>query len=114
VHGEKGVAWLLTLPHLLEKYATQWELNLVQPEVGAFIRNPMPELMTLSNVKNILQSRIDLFSEVLGFEKKRVWAWSFSQSVLAAGWLFEDHQKGWESWITLAEMLLTMEKKCFK
>ena len=78
-------------------------------EVGAFIRNPMPDLMAFPNVKDMLHDRIDLFSETLRFERKRVWAWSFSQTVLAAWWLFEDRQEGWESWLNLAEVLLEME-----
>lgn len=61
-------------------------------EVGAFIRNPMSELFTFNeeDIKNILQNRIKLFSEFLRFDEKRIFQWTYVQSVLATCWALED------------------------
>ena len=55
-------------------------------EVGAFIRNPVPELLQQRNARHILQNRIDYFSKSFGFERQRLIEWSFVQSVLAGCW----------------------------
>jgi streptomycin 6-kinase len=53
----------------------------------------------------ILDRRIHLFSEILGFERDRIRAWGFAQAVLSAVWTVEDHGYGWESAIRYAELL---------
>lgn len=74
-------------------------------EVGAFIRNPMPTLITNMDTKKILTRRIDLLAELTGFDRKRLLGWSFYQAVLAAIWCFEDMGKGFEPFIRCAEVL---------
>lgn len=59
-------------------------------EVGAFIRNPMPKLLTHSSPKEIIQQRIHLFGQYLSIDPCRLEQWSYVQAVLAACWMIED------------------------
>lgn len=59
-------------------------------EVGAFIRNPMPELLQHSDVKEIVARRLKVFSDLLQVDKERLKQWSYVQAVLAACWALED------------------------
>ncbi len=63
-------------------------------EVAGFMRNPYPGVMKLQNVKAIMKNRIDVFSGILYLEKRRIWGWSFAQTTLASGWVFEDQHSG--------------------
>jgi streptomycin 6-kinase len=59
-------------------------------EVAAFIRNPMPELLTHADAPNIIQGRITRFAEVLEVPSQRILDWCFVQAVLAWVWVLED------------------------
>ncbi|MFM8454170.1 MAG: aminoglycoside phosphotransferase family protein [Gammaproteobacteria bacterium] len=59
-------------------------------EVAAFIRNPMPELLTHADAPNIIQGRITRFSELLELPSQRILDWCFVQAVLAWVWAIED------------------------
>ena len=74
-------------------------------EVGALLRNPMPELLQSERPKRLLARRLDILSERLGFERERLVGWGTAQAVLAAWWSLEDHGRDWEKWITCAELL---------
>ena len=77
-------------------------------EVGAFLRNPMPDLLSWSGLDRILKKRVLVFSELLGIDKQRIAGWGFSQAVLSAIWSLEDHSSGWEGAIEVAHVLRTM------
>lgn len=55
-------------------------------EVGRFIMNPFPDLLQHADAKEIIKTRIDIFSEIFGFEKQRLLDWVFVQAVLSACW----------------------------
>ena len=74
-------------------------------EVGAFIRNPMPELAGRTDLEELLQRRVSTMAKYLGFDSQRVWGWSYSQAVLAAVWSIEDKSDDWLSWIGIARAL---------
>ena len=59
-------------------------------EVAAFIRNPMPELLTIDTVENIIHHRIDLFATILDVAQQRILDWCFVQAVLSWCWAIED------------------------
>ena len=80
-------------------------------DVGALLRNPMPGLLTRSQPDRILARRLDQLAEELGFERGRVLGWGLAQAVLAAWWSYEDHARGWESWIACGELLSTLQRK---
>jgi streptomycin 6-kinase len=59
-------------------------------EVAAFIRNPMPELLTAHNGEEMIQNRIKVFAHLLNIPAKRILDWCFVQAVLAWVWALED------------------------
>jgi streptomycin 6-kinase len=74
-------------------------------EVGAFLRNPMPDLLQLPGWKEILEERVDAFSELMEIDRKRIAGWGFSQAVLSGIWSLEDHGRGWEGALEVAAIL---------
>jgi streptomycin 6-kinase len=59
-------------------------------EVAAFIRNPIPDLLSVQNAADIIQNRIAIFSDSLNIPKARIAGWCFVQAVLAWVWAIED------------------------
>ena len=59
-------------------------------EVAAFIRNPIPQLLTHANATSIIKRRIAQFSERLKLPAPRIHDWCYVQSVLAWVWAIED------------------------
>lgn len=51
-------------------------------EMGAFLRNPLNQNLTIEN----LQQRLQIIHETLGLDMARVKNWAFCQAVLAAIW----------------------------
>lgn len=72
-------------------------------EVGAWLRNPLPQIARVSNLKKVLQTRVDIFVDRLGFDRARIIAWAFVQAVLAAWWCVEDCGEGLQSLLACAE-----------
>ena len=60
-------------------------------ETGAFIRNPMPDIFFAPDLSRLLDKRIRLFAEELGFDPVRIYGWATAQAVLSAWWTFEDN-----------------------
>lgn len=59
-------------------------------EVAAFIRNPMPELLTHDDAQKIIHNRITRFAVLLELPAKRILDWCFVQAVLSWVWAIED------------------------
>jgi streptomycin 6-kinase len=74
-------------------------------EVGAFLRNYLPQDLNAPQAGRILRRRIDQFAEELGFDRQRLGAWGLAQAVLSAWWSIEDHGYGWEQAMACAELL---------
>jgi streptomycin 6-kinase len=68
-------------------------------EVGALMRNPRPQPAA------VLARRADILAEILEIDRGRLLAWSLAQAVLSAWWSVEDHGRGWEGAIEVAETL---------
>ncbi len=73
-------------------------------EVGAWLRNPFPDILGLSDPAALLARRIDQFVEGTGFSKDRLVAWGFAQAVLSAWWSFEDGDENWRNWLACSEL----------
>ena len=78
-------------------------------EVGAWLRNPMPQLLSATNPGHILAHRVDQFAEEFGFDRERIIGWGMAQAVLSAWWSFEDEGRGWEPAIACAELMAKMK-----
>jgi streptomycin 6-kinase len=57
-------------------------------EVGAFLRNPLPELLRGTHPEKVLHRRVQGFVEHLGLDRGRVVLWNFAQAVLSAWWAY--------------------------
>ena len=59
-------------------------------DMAVFIRNPLKELMAMPNVKDVIINRIRIFSDLFGYDKKRLYQWCFLQAFTSAYWSSED------------------------
>jgi streptomycin 6-kinase len=59
-------------------------------EVAAFIRNPIPELLSPHDAKEIIQNRITGFAQLFELPTQRILDWCFVQAVLAWVWALDD------------------------
>lgn len=78
-------------------------------EIGALLRNPMPQLLGELQPRRILTRRVDQLAEELGFDRTRLVGWGLAQAVLAGWWSYKDHGHGWEWGIACAELLAALE-----
>lgn len=60
-------------------------------EVGALLRNPMPEVAWWPDLARIQRRRVDQLAEILGFDRQRIVGYGVAQAVLSAWWTLEDH-----------------------
>jgi aminoglycoside phosphotransferase (APT) family kinase protein len=60
-------------------------------EVGAYMRNPIPELYQHKDIAKIIEQRLETFARLLNIDKQRIAKWSYVQAVLAACWAAEDN-----------------------
>ncbi len=74
-------------------------------EIGAFLRNPMPDLLNWSGLDRIQERRVAAFSEFLAIDRQRIAGWGYSQAVLSGIWALEDHRSGWEGALEVAHSL---------
>jgi streptomycin 6-kinase len=59
-------------------------------ELAAFIRNPIPELLTHDNVQNVIHNRVTRLAGLLELPSQRILDWCFVQAVLSWVWAIED------------------------
>lgn len=74
-------------------------------EVGALLRNPMPQIVDWPDAKRILAQRVDQLVDILGFDRERIAGWAVAQAVLSGWWSYEDHGHSWEPGFACAELL---------
>jgi streptomycin 6-kinase len=74
-------------------------------EVGAFIRNPIKELIAQENAQELIARRLNFFSHSLHIERQRLAHWSYVQAVLAACWSLADNLDNYEQWLICAELI---------
>jgi len=58
-------------------------------EVGAMMYNPMPRLLDVPNLEQMLARRVAQLSEELGMERARIRGWALAKSVLTAWWVVQ-------------------------
>jgi streptomycin 6-kinase len=78
-------------------------------EVGALLRNPMPQLLRLPDPVRLTERRIAQLSDELGFERARVRGWGLAQAVLSAWWGIEDEGELGEHGHAPAEILAAVK-----
>ncbi|HEX8148131.1 MAG TPA: aminoglycoside phosphotransferase family protein [Pyrinomonadaceae bacterium] len=74
-------------------------------EVGALLRNPLPQLLRWPHPVRVTERRIAQLSEELKLERARVRGWGLAQAVLSAWWSIEDEGELGEHGYAAAEIL---------
>jgi streptomycin 6-kinase len=74
-------------------------------ETGALLRNFWPDILSIPNPQALMRRRIDQLAAELGFERKRIYAWGFAQSVLSVLWSIEDRGKLTDEGLYFVELL---------
>jgi streptomycin 6-kinase len=74
-------------------------------EVGAWLRNPVPDIARANNRAELTNRRVAQFSDLLGYEKERLRAWGFSQALLASWWSYEEGGEEWPAFLEMARVL---------
>ena len=77
-------------------------------EVGALLRNPLPQLLAWPQPGRVMARRVDQLAAELGFDRARVRGWGLAQAVLSAWWTVEDHGHGWEPALACAALLAAL------
>lgn len=73
-------------------------------EVGPLLMNPWGDLIERRDLQSILNRRVDILHEQLGFERERILAWGLAHAVLSAWWSIEDNT-GWEYAVAFSEVI---------
>ena len=76
-------------------------------EIGALLRNKFPQ-GSPGETARFTARRLDILSEMLGLDRPRMVGWAMAQAVLSAWWTYEDHHRGDEEMLYLAQVLLEM------
>lgn len=74
-------------------------------ETVALLYNPFSVLNAHPEAKSLVQRRIDILADVLGFRRQRIREWALAQGMLSAWWCIEDGIGDWEYWQWAAELL---------
>jgi streptomycin 6-kinase len=75
-------------------------------EVAPFMLNPV--YSPRPNIKRETIRRLDIFSERLGFDHQRLWAWTVAHSLLSAWWDLQEDGTGGEYAIACGEVFLDL------
>ncbi len=63
-------------------------------ELAAFLCNPSPELLEKENPVDLINKRINICQDKLGFDEQRIKDWLYVKSVLCWAWCLEDNLDG--------------------
>jgi streptomycin 6-kinase len=63
-----------------------------------------------ANVQAMVEQRINLLADLLGFERAQLMKWALAQAVLSGWWSYEDHGRGWEWAFSLAGIYASLMK----
>jgi streptomycin 6-kinase len=77
-------------------------------EIGALLRNPDLDRYTPAEMKILQGRRVELLSAALPVDRARILGWGIAQAVLSAWWDYEDHRRGWEPMVALAEIFAAL------
>ncbi len=78
-------------------------------EVGAFILNPLTELVSSQNPHQIIKKRILIFADFLNLDAQRILLWCFVQAMLKWAWAIEDNldQKNFKQLAVIVAEIVT-------
>ena len=76
-------------------------------ETACFMYNPM-QFLKYHELNSIIEARLAIFSEILGYHPQQIAMMAYCQSVLSACWCLEDKQDCWNSAITCADLFFNL------
>jgi streptomycin 6-kinase len=68
------------------------------------LRNPYSKLLQMPDIKNVLNKRLDILSDVLGFDRNRLLKWGFAQTVLSVIWNYQSGSGRDKYWLEIAKI----------
>jgi streptomycin 6-kinase len=77
-------------------------------EVGAWLRNPFPQILKMPKPEKVLARRVDQLVEELGFDRGRIIGWGYCQAVLAGIWSLEEQSDEWEGFLSCADHIAAL------
>jgi streptomycin 6-kinase len=77
-------------------------------ELGAWLRNPTPQVFSWPDMQQVTARRVDQFAEILELDRRRIIGWGIAQAVLSAWWDYEDFGRGWKPVLACADWLLAI------
>lgn len=80
-------------------------------EMGAFLRNPIDQLVKQPDLASRTRLRAELLASLTGIDRRRILGWAVAQAVLSAIWAWEDQEPGVSKWVTVAAGLLAAWKR---
>ena len=101
--------WLDRLPYLLSATAARWDLELGAALPGLSYNYVCSVTLPRPNIKRETRNRLDIFSERLGFDCQRLWAWTVAHSLLSAWWDLQEDGSGGEYAIACGEAFLELK-----
>ena len=78
-------------------------------EVGAWLRNPLPQLFSMPQPERVTARRIAQFAEELGLDRRRVRDWGMAHAVLSVWWEIEDTGHISDDMLACAELLAAIK-----
>jgi streptomycin 6-kinase len=73
-------------------------------EIGPFVLNP--DIGSTVKSRAVLDRRLDIFADELGYDRQRLHNWAIAHAVLSACWSAENNGSGWQVAIAAAQNLL--------
>ena len=89
IHGDLHHYNILSSEHCWMAIDPKGVIGPAAYEVGPLLMNPLG-FLNRSDAVEITKRRIDILSERLGFERKRIREWGIAHAVLSAWWSLED------------------------
>jgi streptomycin 6-kinase len=77
-------------------------------EIGAWMRNPLSEILQVPNPARVLARRLDLFAAEWNLDRARLRGWTIAQAVLSAWWGIEDGDTVDEDFLALTELFAAL------
>jgi streptomycin 6-kinase len=74
-------------------------------DVGALLRNPVPDVFERSDLDHILDRRVAILAEILDLDRRRFLGWGVAQAVLSAWWSYKDNDSKWRDVLLVADQL---------
>jgi streptomycin 6-kinase len=105
IHGDCHHYNILSHDHEWRVIDPKGVIGAREYEIAPFMLNPW---FQSRDIKTQTVRRLDIFSERLGLDRQRLWAWTVAHSLLSAWWDMDEHGNGGEHSIACGEIFLEL------